>query len=265
MVGFGRLGIVVFTLAVGQPAAELPSDLKAEFLRSAVAVKAEKAGKGVTETWKVKLEGSGITHDASFQYVDERAAVKDLGDGKTELNFVDSYRYNIAGYRLAELLGVGYMVPVSVKREWRGNTGAMTWWVDDVMMDEAGMNERGIRAPNQAEWSRQTYRVRLFNELIYDTDRNQGNLLITNEWKIWMIDFSRAFRRWPKIRRPEWLIRCDRNLFEALSALTRAQLDTELSDVLDDGEIDGLWARRGLIVSHFETLIAERGADEVLY
>lgn len=244
---------------------QMPNDVKAEFLRTAMPTKASKVGKGVTETWRVSLEGLGLTHDASFQYVDERAAVKKLPDGTTELHFVDSYRYNIAGYRLANLLGLDNMVPVSVEREWRGNRGAMTWWVDDVMMDEAELNERGLQPPDQAEWIRQTYRVRVFNELVYDTDRNQGNNLVTEDWKIWMIDFSRAFRRWEKLRRPERLIRCDRDLFHALSELDHDALEAELSTILDDSELGGVWARRGLIVEHFRAAIQERGEDEVLY
>ena len=244
---------------------EISNEAKAEFLRTAVTAKAEQVGKGVTGTWRVSLEGSDTTHDASFQYVDERAAVKELPDGTAELHFVDSYRYNIAAYRLANLLGLGHMVPVSVEREWRGRRGAMTWWVDNVMMDEAGVNERGLQAPDQADWIRQTYRVRVFNELIYDTDRNQGNNLVTEDWKIWMIDFSRAFRRWKKLRKPENLMRCDRNLFQALSELERDQLEATLSDILDDTELDGVWARRGLIVEYFRTAIGERGENEVLY
>jgi hypothetical protein len=246
-------------------AEELSHAAKAELLRSAVVVKASKVGKGVTETWRVTLQGTGVTHDASFQYVDERVAVKDLGDGNTELNFVDSYRYNVAGYRLAKLLGLGHMVPVSVEREWRGHRGAMTWWVDDVVMDEAQMNERALTAPDRVEWLEQIYRVRVFSELVYDTDRNQGNLLITSDWKIWMIDFTRAFRGWAKLRRAEMLVRCDRDLFAALSALSRAQLEAELSEILDEGELDGLWARRDLILAHFGSLIADRGENTVLY
>ena len=259
------IGIVVFVSGPPSSSAELSNEAKEEFLRTAAPVKASRAGKGVTETWRVTLEGSGMTHAASFQYVDERVAVKNLPDGTKELHFVDSYRYNIAGYRLAKLLGLENLVPVSVERVWRGKRGAMTWWVDDVMMDEADMNKRGLSAPDRAAWIRQAYRVRVYNELIYDTDRNQSNLLITNDWTIWMIDFSRAFRRWKKIRKPDWLVRCDRNLFRAMSELSRVELEAELSDILDDHELDGVWARRSLIVDHFRVLIDERGEDEVLY
>ena len=257
--------VVAFVLGLQAPSTELSNEAKEEFLRTAAPVKASRASKGVTETWRVTLEGAGVTHAASFQYVDERAAVKDLHNGTTELNFVDSYRYNIAGYRLANLLGLENLVPVSVERKWRGKRGAMTWWVDDVAMDEAEMNERGLQALDRADWTLQIYRVRVFNELIYDTDRNQGNLLITNDWKIWMIDFSRAFRRWEKLRRPEFLVRCDRSLFRALDQLSRDELDAELSDILDGHERDGVWARRGLIVEHFRASIDERGEDQVLY
>ena len=259
------IGILAFTLGLRASSTELSNEAKEEFLRTAVTVKASRAGKGITESWRVSLEGSGMTHAASFQSVDERAFIKDLGNGVKELHFVDSYRYNIAAYRLANLLGLENLVPVSVERKWRGRLGAMTWWVDDVMMDEADLHERGLQAPDQAAWTRRTYRVRVFNELIYDTDRNQSNLLITKDWNIWVIDCSRAFRRWKTIRRPEWLVRCDRELFRAISELSRVELDAALSDILDDKELDGVWARRGLIVEHFRTLIDERGEDTVLY
>ena len=36
--------------------------------------------------------------------------------------------------------------------------------------------------------------VRLFDQLIYNIDRNIGNLMITNDWRIWAIDHTRAFR-----------------------------------------------------------------------
>ena len=39
-------------------------------------------------------------------------------------------------------------------------------------------------------------RMRMFAELVYDTDRNHGNILYDTDWKLWMIDFSRAFRIW---------------------------------------------------------------------
>ena len=36
--------------------------------------------------------------------------------------------------------------------------------------------------------------LRIFDELIQNRDRNTGNLLWTTDWKMWMIDHTRAFR-----------------------------------------------------------------------
>jgi hypothetical protein len=33
--------------------------------------------------------------------------------------------------------------------------------------------------------------MRAFDQLIYNTDRNLGNLLIDGDWRIWMIDHTR--------------------------------------------------------------------------
>ncbi len=237
----------------------------ASFLRTAAVADARLEGKGSTETWRVELEGLGIAHRASFQSIDVRQAVKNVGGGEREIDFVDSYRYNIAAYELSELIGLAHMVPVSVERSFKGRRGAMTWWVDDVLTDEAGMNERGLEAPDSKSWAEQIYRVRLFSELVHDTDRNQGNLLITRDWRIWMIDFSRAFRRWPKLRRPEALHRCDRGLFLALRELRREDLEAALGDILLESEIEGVWARRALLIEHFDGLVSARGEDHVLY
>ena len=148
------IGILALTLGLQASSTELSNQAKEEFLRTAVVAKASAAGKGITGSWRVSLEGSGMTHAASFQSVDERAFVKDLGHGVKELHFVDSYRYNIAAYRLANLLGLDDLVPVSVERKWRGKLGAMTWWVDDVMMDEADMHEtiRGDGGSRSSKW-----------------------------------------------------------------------------------------------------------------
>ena len=79
---------------------------------------------------------------------------------------------------------------------------AVTWWVDDVQMTERRRYAKKIEPPDKARWNDQIYQVRVFNELVYNTDPNQGNLLITNEWKIVLIDFTRAFRTHKKLRHP---------------------------------------------------------------
>jgi hypothetical protein len=36
--------------------------------------------------------------------------------------------------------------------------------------------------------------MRVFDQLIYNTDRNTGNVLYDTGWRLWGIDHTRAFR-----------------------------------------------------------------------
>ena len=88
-----------------------------------------------------------------------------------EINFRDSYKYNIAAYKLDRLLGLN-MVPVSVEWKVAGDSAAVTWWFDDIMMMDKERYTKKIQVPaaKRASWNDQMYQVRVFNELIYNTD-----------------------------------------------------------------------------------------------
>jgi hypothetical protein len=76
------------------------------FLLTAKVVGSKQSVKGVTQPWTLTLSDGTLTHDASFQPVDEHKTNVTLASGRTEMNFTDSYKYNIAAYTLAELLGL---------------------------------------------------------------------------------------------------------------------------------------------------------------
>ena len=235
-----------------------------EFLLTAEVVGSERVGRGVTQPWRLTLSDGTVTHDAAFQSVDEKARVQRLGRSR-EINFVDAYRYNIAAYRLAELIGLGDMMPVTVERAWNGTPGALSWWLDDVMFDEqTRLQER--RWPSDMEnWSAQMYRMLVFVELVHDTDRNQGNVLYTTDWKLHMIDFTRAFRTSTELQGPQNLSKCDRALFERLSALTEDEVTEATRPYLNFSEIGAVLERRDKLVRHFGELIEEKGQAQVLY
>ena len=192
-----RTVLIVFALlTAGTASAQRPalsSDQIREFLLTAEVIAAEQTGTGTTEPWRLTLSDGTLTHDAHFQSVDRNEGPRRFGD-RLERNFVDSYRYNIAAYQLAERVGLGHMVPVTVEREWNGRTGAISWWIDDVMFDEATRLEECRRPDDVAVWSAQLGRMMVFAELVHDTDRNMTNVLYTRDWTLFMIDFSRAFR-----------------------------------------------------------------------
>ncbi len=59
-------------------------------------------------------------------------------------------------------------------------------------MDESDRLKKKIQPPNPTDWNNQMYRMRVFSSLVRDTDRNLTNVLITPEWKVMMIDFTRG-------------------------------------------------------------------------
>ena len=261
------VGVTMWVLAAPFATAEeaaLTKDQIKEFLRTAEVVHAKESKKGVTHPVRLTLSDGKITHDASFQRIDEHKESVKLASGRTELNFVDSYKYNIAAYTLAEMLGIEDMLPVYVERKYQGETGSLSWWLP-VKMDEADRVKQKISVPDADSWNNQMYRVRVFDELVYDEDPNLTNVLIGEDWKIWRIDFTRAFRPQKDLKSRENLVRCDRQLLEKLKTLDGDQLAQRTKRYLTKDEVKAVMARRDKIVTRFQQLVAEKGEASVLY
>ena len=241
-----------------------------EFLRTAEVANSKHTSKGVTAPYRLTLKNGTITHDAGFNYVGEDKAKQVFIDGTFEYNFKDSYRYNIAAYELAKLLGLGDMMPVTVERNWDNKWGAISWWIPTKMDEDTRLNKK-IDPPNPDAWNKQMYKKRIFAELVYDTDINVTNVLITDDWRLYMIDFTRAFRLHKEIKNKENLTTsmCERHLLERLKNLDRNELTANTRykkrEYLSKGEIDGVMARRDKIVKLYMDLIAKKGEKEVLY
>ena len=73
-------------------------------------MKSRHTSKGITDPWRLTLTDGTVTRRL-FQAVDEHKPTMQLASG-TELNFVDSYKYNLAAYQLAELLGIDDLLRV---------------------------------------------------------------------------------------------------------------------------------------------------------
>ena len=260
------LSLAVSGLAQTPPTLDtLTQEQREEFLRTARITKKREISSGITLPSKATLTDGRTTHDAQIQTVDIRKASYKTPSG-TEIDFTDSYKYNIAAYRLDKLLGLG-MVPASVERKVAGDTAAVTWWVDDMLMTGKKRHKKKIPVPHVKlfNWNKQMFCLRVFDQLIYNTDRNLGNVLITKDWKIWMIDHTRAFRRHKTLRTPGDLVKCDRRLLAALRKLNYKLLERELSPYLDKGQIKALLARRDQIVEFFDTGVDKKGGHAVLY
>ena len=78
--------------------------------------------------------------------------------------------------------------------------------------------------------------IRIFDQLIYNMDRSQENLLITNDWKVWMIDHTRAFRKWTTLRNPAAITHCNPDLLRWLKALRSQDVAREMGDLSENFE-----------------------------
>jgi hypothetical protein len=258
----------IHSAASQQAAAPAPLTLTDEqmegFLLNARIVERRGTGRGINNTQRVTLTDGRITHDAQLQIVDVSLSVFKPPTGPPEMNFRDSYRYNIAAYRVARLLDLDN-VPMSVERNIDGKRGSMTWWVDDVAMVEGERLKKQVSDPDRERTAMQLHVMRVFDELIANRDRNIGNMLWTSTWKMWMIDHTRAFRLSMEPLKPELLERVERSLYQNLQALTAASITKATGTTLTTFEVRAMISRRDAIVRHFESRIKQRGEGSVLY
>jgi hypothetical protein len=238
---------------------------KEDFLLNAEAGVQREIGVGRNRTRRIAMSDGTTEHDAHFQTVDDSEPRMVLDNGTVILNFVDNYRFNIAAYRLDRLLGMN-MVPVSVERSIGRERGALTWWVDDVQMMLLEYEDSDLSPPNVALWNHYMYHVRLFNELVYNFDANLQNVLVTNDWKLVMIDLTRAFKIDETLLHPENLegIRIDRHVYHALQDLTFETLAETMGDLLTERQMRALLKRRDLIIEDLNEQIERRGEALVI-
>jgi hypothetical protein len=223
-----------------------------QFLLNAQMEKARGVSEGITGTQRATLVDGEFRHDASVQTIDETKQ-KFEGTRSIEFNFRDYWGYNVAAYRLGVLLGLDN-IPPSVARRFRTEDAAFTWWVDNVLMDEEGRMKKKQKPPDAAYWNSQVQIMRVFDELIANTDRNAGNMLIDADWKLWLIDHSRAFRTAGELTKPASVRRCERTLLAKMRGLTRASMDEQLDKFLTPYEIAAILKRRDRLVALIEGL-----------
>jgi hypothetical protein len=259
---FAQTALAAPVAAAPVAVAPSASEMEQLLLDGKITKKKEKS-KGVTEAYRVSLSNGALTHDAQVQNVDIAKPYFDVGPGKSEVNFKDSYRYNVAAYRLAVLLGLDN-VPMSVERVVDGKPAAVTWWLDGVIDDgdRRKAKQHNANPLRAADYYSVMY---VFDELIQNRDRNQGNIMWSADSKMWMIDHTRAFRLGRDLQFPANLTRVERSLFEKMRALDRQAFTDAVGKTLTKEEIEALFVRRDKLVQLFEQKIASLGEDTILY
>src|SRR5262249_9751468 len=90
-------------------------------------------------------------------------------------------------------------------------------------------------------------------------------ILITPDWRLWMIDHTRAFRKLSSLQDPDSLHQCERGVYQKLKTLDEKEGRQRLKPYLSTFEMDALLSRRQKIVERLGNLIAENGEAKVLY
>jgi len=232
------------------------------FLKSAKIGRTRDIPVGVTTPQRATLEKGDLKHDAAIQTADIHQPSYTTQKG-TELNFRDTWKFNVAGYELAKMLSLNMVAPY-VERRYSGGPAALSWWVNDAMMERDRVQKK-LTPPDIARWNDEMQAARLFRELIGDYDFNQTNTLITKDWHVWLIDFTRAFRLTKTLQYPDQVSRADRTFLANLRALNRDAMRAKLGKWLENNLIDAVLARRDVLVGILDKHAAAKGEAAVLY
>lgn len=220
------------------------------FLLEAEVTKLDYIGTGVTRPQRAELEPGGPIG---------RMAWKPLPPGMRG-GFMESYKSEIAAYVLDRLLGLE-MVPPAIEREIRGRAGAAIMWIEDAHPWDLNNPPQGP----EPKWSRQISAMKLFDQLIANIDRNQGNLMYDDDWHLFLIDHSRAFTTRTSLSGIAELNRVHRATWERIEALTRDELDEALGPWLQPRQINALLTRRDRMRAVIMKMVKARGEAAVFF
>lgn len=217
-----------------------------EFIRSAPIARMEDVPVGVTKPKRAYLKGDGLVNSIAW---------KVLPPGRAS-GFWESYKSEIAAYEVDKLLALN-MVPPTVEKKWRGESGAAILWLPSVRTWKSAEGEK-----TPPHWDAQAVRMKMFDNLIGNIDRNAGNLLIDSEWHLFLIDHSRAFS--DDRRLPFPMTRIDKDLWDQMRALDEVTLTTAIGKWVARGQIRAMLARRDKMQEVIDKLL-QTGSPSTVY
>lgn len=220
------------------------------FLRTADIQKIEDVPIGVTKPRRAVFTPGGPV---------ARAAWKALPPSY-RTGFHESYKAEIAGYLLDRMLDL-HMVPPVVERKIERSDGAMIYWIENIKPWDIKKPPVGP----EPKWSQQISRMKMFDQLIANIDRNAGNMLYDDDWHLFLIDHSRAFIERKDLKGTATPNRIDKALWTKMDGLTKENLQAGLGEWLSPKEIEALLSRRDKMREAINKTVATNGAANVFF
>ena len=170
------------------------------------------------------------------------------------------------------------MVPPTVEKRFQGNRGSCQLWADSWKNFEAIINENKQPPSLKATaFYRALFLQRAFDNLIANEDRHRRNYLITEDWRLVLIDHSRTFRTSKTFTKkliydekskegPAFIMaELPRKFVDGLKGLDAKTIKDLVGEYLTEEEIAATMIRRDLIIAWLDKRIKELGEAKVLY
>jgi hypothetical protein len=176
---------------------------------------------------------------------------------KKRAGFWEDYKSEIAAYELDKFLGLG-MVPPTVERHLGGTEGSVMLWLEDVNTWDM---HHPVRGPDDRAWARELVREKMFDRLIGNIDRNQGNLLYDQDWCLLLIDHSRAFIDVTDPSQFQETRFYDLTFWAKMKALDLEALKPVLGEWISTGMMRAMLQRRDQMADEIDELAKKRGGN----
>lgn len=220
-----------------------------DFLRTADVIASEQIGLGISKPQKLTLQKDKQIIHAIYKNIDTYPYLEKQNNWPRKGNDADRYHHDVAAYEVDKLLNLN-IVPPTILREYQGVEGVFQFWIDNSS-NRSDMIANNIAYGGFCSLASQMDLMRIFDALIYNNDRNTGNIIYKqDDWQLWLIDHTRAFAAKKNLPKGlKWTrLALTNNFRKSLKALTKEQLENSLSEYLHKIQIEALIKRRDKIL-----------------